>query len=226
MVVEEYPAKKRYQDSRVAETYDKERFSTFLGKLVDKLEKAALNKALKGIDKDVLILDFPCGTGRITEFLLQKGYFVSGADISEEMMDVAKKKLQKFSRFKGVFREDAEHTSFSKGAFDYITSVRLMGHLPPNVRIKVLKEMKRIAANQLIITFYVTDPFTRLSKFIQRRGREIDTSLCPTSMKCLKEEIKQAGLNIVKIIPMLKYISECHYFVLEPSKGENVAAHR
>jgi SAM-dependent methyltransferase len=217
--MKEYLAKEKYQDSHVAEDYDKRRFSTFLGRLVDKLEKAALNKALKGVNKEALILDFPCGTGRITEFLLQEGYFVAGADISKEMMDVAVKKLQGFDKFKGFYREDGENVSISDGSFDYVTSVRLMGHLPPDARIRFLREMKRITKKRMFITFYVKGASTEISKFIQRKGRKESPSLYPESMK-------KAGLNIIKIIPMLRFVSECHYFVLEPKNIEDVMVSR
>jgi len=215
-----YPAKERYQDYKVAQSYDKERFSSFLGRIVDRLEKHALNKALKHIDKNSLILDLPCGTGRITEFLLQKGYFVVGADISEAMIAIAKEKLQKFSGFKGIFRTDAENLSFLDKSFDYSVSVRLMGHLPPDIRIKILQEMRRVTKKQIVVTFYITDLFTKISKFIQRKGKKIDQPLYPIPMRYLEDEISKAGLKIVKIIPMLKFISECHYLILEPKTDE------
>jgi len=224
--MKKYLAKEKYQDSHVAGAYDKRRFSTFLGRLVDRLEKAALNKALKGVEKEALILDFPCGTGRITEFLLQEGYFVAGADISKEMMDVAIKRLQRFNKFKGLYRENGENMSLSNGLFDYVTSVRLMGHLPPDVRIRVLREMKRITKKRMFITFYVKGTFTELSKFIQRKGRKASPSLYPASMKNLKDEIEKAGLEIINIIPMLRFFSECHYFVLEPKNIEDVMVSR
>lgn len=42
------------------------------------------------------ILEIGCGTGRILEFLLKEGHQITGVDISNEMLDIAKNKLRKY----------------------------------------------------------------------------------------------------------------------------------
>lgn len=42
------------------------------------------------------ILEVGCGTGRILEYLMNVGYKVTGVDISEEMLDLARQKLSFF----------------------------------------------------------------------------------------------------------------------------------
>ena len=51
-----------------------------------------LNLVLETFPNPCRILDVGCGTGRISIPLQERGYFVVGADISEEMIKVAKEK--------------------------------------------------------------------------------------------------------------------------------------
>jgi ubiquinone/menaquinone biosynthesis C-methylase UbiE len=210
-----YPAKTRYQQRDVAITYDEKRFSSWLGKLVDKLDRRALKRALSRIPIGGFLLDLPCGTGRMTEFLLREGYRVAGADISREMMDIARKRLESFAGFRGLFIEDAEDLSFENGEFDGLVCARLMGHVPPEIRIRMLKEMKRVTRGTIVVAYYVYHPVTEVSKWIQSKGKKRSPHLHPVKSDQMQAEVGAAGLRIVRAIPMLKYISECTYLVLE-----------
>lgn len=142
-----YKAKNLYHNN-VATHYDQERFGSIKGKLYDFLEKFSITRALRYVSKTYSILDIPCGTGRITKHIKDLGYKVLGADISEDMLKVARQKDMTF------VREDVERTTFENKAFSGVVCVRLMGHLPNDVKIKVLKELQRIA-EYLIVTFYM-----------------------------------------------------------------------
>ena len=45
-------------------------------------------------NKEIALLDFACGTGRITEFLEDKVNYSTGVDVSESMLKIARKKLK------------------------------------------------------------------------------------------------------------------------------------
>jgi ubiquinone/menaquinone biosynthesis C-methylase UbiE len=213
---EDYGAKTRYQDIGIAEHYDTERFSSPLGRWADYLEKKALLKCLGVLTPADFILDIPLGTGRIAGFLISRGFQVAGADISEEMMAVAKRRLEVFPNFKGAFREDAEQMTFPDRFFDAIVSVRFMGHLPPPVRVRILREMKRVTRKQLIIAYYISGFTTDISKYLQGIGRKTGHQLYPVEKEEVEKEIHEAGLKIIVDLPMLRFISECHFLILEP----------
>jgi SAM-dependent methyltransferase len=212
----DYGAKTRYQDMGIAEYYDAERFSSPLGKWVDYLEKKALLKCLRDLTPADFILDIPLGTGRIAGFLISRGFQVAGADISEEMMAVAKRRLEVFPNFRGGFRQDAEQMTFPDGFFDAIVSVRFMGHLPPPVRVRILKEMKRVTRKQVIIAYYISGFVTGISKYLQGIGRKTGHELYPVKIEEAKKEIHEAGLEVISDLPMLRFVSECHFLILKP----------
>jgi ubiquinone/menaquinone biosynthesis C-methylase UbiE len=214
-----YQAKIRYQNKETAERYDLERFSSLLGRWVDHREKKTLLKCMKElILEDDTILDIPLGTGRIAAFLLSQGFQVAGADISEDMMALAKKRLESFLDFKGAYREDAEWLSFLDGSFDAVVSIRFMAHLPPLVRIKILKEMKRVARKGLFINYCIRGFSTEVSKFLQGIGRKSGHLLYPATKEEMRKEIGEAGLEIIRDIPMLRFVSESHFLALRPTR--------
>src|SRR3989344_1196173 len=77
--------------------------------------------AYSGIRQNGKILDVGCGTGQATLLFAQRGYDITGLDVGQEMVDIAKKKCSSFPKVKfkvGTF-EDAE---FSDSSLDVITS--------------------------------------------------------------------------------------------------------
>src|SRR5207248_1931426 len=82
-----------------AEAYDRVRFTGPIGRAIDALEKRAFRKALRDarcVLSEPSVLDIPCGTGRITELLLEQGLTVLGGDISEPMIEIARGKLAEY----------------------------------------------------------------------------------------------------------------------------------
>lgn len=159
-----YKAKEHYRNPEVAKNYDGARFSTWYGRMAHAVEaKALASAAAKYFSGPGTVLDIPCGTGRLLPVLLDAGLRVTGADISEEMLAVAR---QRFSGNASVFFQkiDAENMAFSENAFDYVTSYRLMCHLPPEVRTRVLSEMIRVCKKTLVINYHV-ETYTPLYLF-------------------------------------------------------------
>ncbi len=219
-VKEKYRAKGHYQNKRVAQQYDQERFGSPLGKFVDWLEKMALQNALKRVGRASVALDIPCGTGRITEFLLTRGFEVTGADISDEMLEVAQRRLGSYPGFRGLVHQDAERLDFQDKSFDFVVSSRFFGHLPSATRIQALKEMGRVAREGVIVAYFITDFLSRISKRLQRIGKKVDFVTYPVSMKNAKLEVDAADMKILQIIPMWRGVSECYYFVLTRKERE------
>lgn len=151
----EYKAKRHYRDSKIAEAYDGERFATWYGRLAHRIEAEALARAAALYFKSPgTVLDVPCGTGRLLPVLQGAGLTVSGGDISEEMMAVARKRFASDSKI-SFYKVDAEKLPFEAQTFDYVTSYRLMCHLPPEARSRVLGEMIRVCRKKLVINYHV-----------------------------------------------------------------------
>lgn len=69
---------------------DYEAYADFIDKIIKE----------KGIEKTELVLDLACGTGKITRLLADRGYDMTGVDISPEMLSIARE--QEYKDQKGI----------------------------------------------------------------------------------------------------------------------------
>jgi ubiquinone/menaquinone biosynthesis C-methylase UbiE len=210
-------ARERYQDRQVADNYDRVRFTRPIGRLIDALEKRAVQRALKAVRQLCpcpRVLDTPCGTGRITELLLHQGWTVTGGDISQPMMDIARRKLSPFGDRVGFCQLDIEDLQLPERSFDLITCIRLLNHLLPAERARALREMARVSRRFVIVNVSFASSLYRLkanlkSAFGIVRPKE------PFSWKQLHEQAAEAGLRIREYHSELPVLSEVVVLLME-----------
>lgn len=215
--------KSGWQNNMVAESYDNKRFATLSGKISDVLDKLAIKKGLSEIEFDKSILDLPCGTGRIMHYLYNSGYIsLTGADISDQMIDIAKRKIS--GKTISFVKTEAEHTDFSDDSFSAITSIRFMGHIPRNIRIEVLREFHRICNGPIIIEYPIRNSFASAFKSLLRvltvRARLPDQwEWHDVSHIELNEELHEAGLYVSRLIRKLPLLSESTFVIAKRVNG-------
>lgn len=115
--------------------------------------------------KSSKILDVATGTGQQAFAFAKKGYEVIGIDISEAMLNVAKKK----NKFGNVRFEvaDATNLPFEESSFDISCISFALHDMPLSIREKVLKEMVRVTRPQGIIVIVDYDlPKNKIAKFL------------------------------------------------------------
>lgn len=202
-----YPAKEQYSNKDIASEYDKERFSSIIGKIIDWREKHIILKAMGSSNHDFKcgVLDIPCGTGRLSYFLSEQGYDLVAADISSEMLVQVKLKEKSLGRHQDIdlVNADAECLPFSKDAFDIVVSLRLFGHLPPNIRKKVLGEFHRISKSRIVVAYYMQKSIQGLLR--KQRRKKAETQWYPITRADLLEEIESVGLKIEGEWPLTFY---------------------
>jgi ubiquinone/menaquinone biosynthesis C-methylase UbiE len=205
----QYQAKDRYQDQRVASTYDTERSASLYSRLYSRRELHALDLALRWIEPGSRVLDLACGTGRITQHLMASGVEVVGADISLPMMEMARDKLSETVALVGC---DAEALPFPDAAFDWVVSVRLFGHLPPAVRARTLSEAARVARRGVIIAFYLLNSVTRVRRFVKSLARP-DPHWHPESHGRMIRELAMSGLQVRQSCTVIPLIDQARILV-------------
>ncbi len=207
-----------WQNNETADSYDEKRFSNVFGKISDSLDKLSIKRALSKIDKTGAILDLPCGTGRVMNYLYNAGYKnITGADISEQMLSVAKKKMANHQEV-SFHKTEAENTKFPNNHFDAILSVRFMGHLPKETRIEILREFRRLCAGPIVIEYPIKNQFSHglkslLSSLTMRDRLPNQWEWYDLSKKELEEELREAGLRINTMIKKLPFLSESIYVI-------------
>jgi ubiquinone/menaquinone biosynthesis C-methylase UbiE len=207
-----YKAKVAYQKMGVAQQYDELRFSNLLGRLVDRLEKDAILELIPNQVKTKLVIDIPCGTGRMTEMLANGDCYVVGVDVSKSMLLVAKGRLKENANVDLVLC-DAEQLPFKDNVSNLILSARLMGHVPPFIRAKIIGEFSRVTKGRVIVAFYTPLSLMGVIKRIRRCVRK--NLWFPVTHRSVRNEIKNSGLHIQKTRYILSCVAETYFILAE-----------
>jgi SAM-dependent methyltransferase len=90
-------------------------------RLIDRVHKRALARAV-GEARGRAILDFGCGTGRLSEWLVRRGARVDGVDATPEMVAVAHRRVPQAS-FQTI---DGQTLPFGDGRFDLVVTAYVL----------------------------------------------------------------------------------------------------
>jgi ubiquinone/menaquinone biosynthesis C-methylase UbiE len=189
-----------WQQSKVATQYDAKRFTSWSGRAFDRMEKQVIRRFLTmalGSTNEPVVLDLPCGTGRISELLARAGCRLTCADISAEMLNVAKDRLQDcLDRVDGFEILDVYAIDRPDDTFDLVSCIRLFQHLDSGQRAAALKELARVSKRYVLVNVMYTSAYYGLI----RKLRQLIGAYAPrhtTSGQQLASELSAAGLRKV-----------------------------
>lgn len=132
----------------------------FYKTFVDPLLVSVRNKIAGEILPGQAVLDVACGTGALAFQLARKSKKVVGIDLSEPMIDAAKKEKQKQRLTNADFKvADATRLSaFKDGEFDVVTLSMALHQFNPELHAPILDEIKRVGKKLIIVDYAVPLP--------------------------------------------------------------------
>lgn len=132
--------------------YSSQRYDTYHGHGVKSEEEAASWKALfrQVIPGEKLnVLDVGCGTGEMSRMLADMGHKVTGIDLSEKMLAMAKSKSLRGIEFR---IGDAENPPFNEGKFDAVVTRHVLWTLPnPEKALKSWRNVLKPGGKVVVI---------------------------------------------------------------------------
>lgn len=198
----------------------------------DKREQACIAAALAASNllPDSLVLDLPCGTGRLSPMIVNAGHRLVAADSSPHMVSEAANAWSQVTagdpgrRARVEFEvRDVMASGYGDAAFDAVICNRLLHHFTePATRTRALTELARVSARWVIISFFNAGAFEALRKrlgfFLIGRTQQ---RRVPISLEQFKADAAAAGLRVVDSYPTLGRISPQWYLLLEkvPASG-------
>lgn len=157
--MDRYRALDEYSGENAA-AYDARRFSGFKGMVVDRLEWRAVREGIRllgGRGSVSRVLDVPAGTGRMGRRLRDAGFEVVAVDVSEDMLQSAKRRdaaeEYRAGRIEGL--------PIEAGYVDAAVSARLFGHLPRPSKEAALREMARVSRVGVVVLYARDAPLQR-----------------------------------------------------------------
>ncbi len=153
-------------------------------------------------DRDIHLLDFACGTGRITSLLERRVATSTGVDVSESMLTIAKEKLKRTE----IIRADITRENILRPKkFNLITAFRFFLNAEPELRLAAIKALVELLAEDGILVFNnhhnTGSPWIKLLS-IYRRCKNPQSTFNVMSINQMKQLVEQAGLEIVEIYPV------------------------
>ena len=136
----------KYQSvyTRESVNYDRERYECDYGNLQLRGIYHALDSFVH-IGKDTRVLDVATGTGVVSLYLAQKGGRIEALDITEAMIEQARKKAESLRLDNISFRiGSALELPFENASFDVVTSNKFFHLIPQEMQKKVIGEMLRV----------------------------------------------------------------------------------
>lgn len=122
-----------------------------------------IDPVLSGAQSDIIsrlkpgqrVLDVACGTGSLSLAMAGKVSHVSGIDLSEEMVDVAKRSAGRRGIKNVTFdnMDASDLSSFRDNEFDVAVSSMAVHQFDAGLALNILKEMKRIATEIIIMDY-------------------------------------------------------------------------
>ncbi len=162
------------------------------------------------------LLDLPCGFGRFTGPLLDRGFEVVISDLSLEMVRRTRERLGA----PGAVADATRGLPFLGGVFDGIVSIRFFHHLhAPEARAAVLSEFARTTSGWAIVSFYQESGLHRSQRRIRRFFGKSRTNIKMLEKGVFEREAAAAGFEVARVQPLFRGIHAYHLALLKKRPG-------
>ncbi len=122
---------------------------------IDPILSRLHDSVINNIEPFHRILDIACGTGSLAIAIAKKATHVTGIDLSEEIIDTARrsaiKRDSKNVRFE--YRDASDLSCYKDKEFNVAVTSMAIHQFDTELAIKILSEMKRIASKLIILDY-------------------------------------------------------------------------
>ncbi len=148
---------------------------------------------------EIRLLDFACGSGRVTKFLENRVVRSVGVDVSDSMLEQARGKLTQSE----LFKADLTQENVLKGQkFNLITAFRFFTNAEDELRLSVMQKLPEYLEKDGFLLFnnhHIPDAmYFRTQRLLARiRKKSLDSRVRMMSMDETLRLITEAGLKPV-----------------------------
>lgn len=179
--------------------YQNKAWQRFLWSREQEILTKILEKYFTG--KDIHLLDFACGTGRIAEFLENRVKTSTGVDVSGSMLAVAKEKLKRTE----IIEADITVENILKPRkFNLITAFRFFLNAEPELRSSAIKAIAELLDDDGYLVFNNHQNSGSLwirLRHAHYRKKNPEGFYNVMSFEQMKNHVEEAGLEIIEIYP-------------------------
>ncbi len=192
----------RFDFDLIADSYDSW-YAGRRGAMYNRLEKKAIIRFLPPHVRGEKLLEVGCGTGHWSRFFSEYGFEVTGVDVSQHMIDIAKSKNISDASFQVA---DGHSLPFAEGTFDItaaITTLEFVRDAKEVVR-EMVRCTRKPAGKLLIGTLNV---LARLNRNRKQKPESVYAQaqlFSPTQLKKLLEPFGRLTMVTTGFVPKQK----------------------
>lgn len=123
--------------NKIAENFEKRHDEIFNPVEQKRLERAVANavQEIKSNSKNKLALDYGCGSGNLTKFLLKLNLTTVSADVSINFLKVLKANLSQSNEINVLLVDGLDLTAIKDNKFEFVAVYSILHHIPDYLRI-------------------------------------------------------------------------------------------
>ncbi len=179
--------------------YQMQPWEGFLWSREQKIILKILEKYFKG--RDIHLLDFACGTGRITAFMEERVKTSTGVDVSSSMLAIAKRKLKRTE----IIKADITTEDVLQGRkFNLITAFRFFVNAEPALRCAAMQALAGLLSRDGYFVFNnhqsYGSPWIKL-RWLRHRQVNPQGIFNVMTIGQMKKLVECVGLEIVELYP-------------------------
>lgn len=182
-------------------------------------EMQLIERGLQQLTNVRTFLDAPCGVGRASMLLSQKGYKVTGVDLGEGALQAARETVEAAKADVVIERADLEQLPYETDAFDACLCFRFIHHLPTaELRDKIIGELCRVSRNYVLISYLSPMSVTSVRRAFKQRFFGKTSVQHHTPLATLKEHFRHHGFELQRDLAQMPYIHSLHLAVFKRIK--------
>jgi len=161
-------------------------------------------------------LDAPCGVGRATILMANRGLDVTGVDLGEGALHVAQQAVKHQALNARIEKADLLDLPYSERQFDGLLCFRLIHHLPtPQHRREIIDELCRVTNDTVLISYLSPWSPTSAKRTLRRylTGRKSVQNITPLSE--LKKHFSANGFTLINDLAQLPLMHSLHLAVFK-----------
>lgn len=179
-------------------------------------EMLLIERALQTLTNVRTVLDAPCGVGRASLLLDQKGYEVTGVDLGEGALQAARKAVAAADAHVVIERADLEQLPYADCGFDACLCFRFIHHLPTDaLREQIIQELCRVSRRYVLISYLSPLSVTSVRRELEQRFSGKTSVQHRTSLTTLEQHFKRQGFVLEQDLEQLPLLHSLHLAIFK-----------
>lgn len=161
-------------------------------------EMSMVSAAMDKLENTMTVLDAPCGVGRVSIWLASKGYHVTGVDLGNAALILARQ-LARDAGVEATFEsQDLFKLPYQDRRYDATLCFRLLHHFEsPAVREQLIAEICRVSDQYLLISRITPTSVTSLRRVLRLWLTGKPIKQYPVTAKALDATLAAYGFESV-----------------------------